>query len=82
MISSTELFKYVFMQLETEFEEQWTNGKVEGWENVTQENGHVVDQHAVIDLDYYSTVDELVEVGPEKLKEVIFSCCASYSFVK
>jgi hypothetical protein len=34
--------------------------------------------HTVIDLDFYSTVEELKEVGPEKLKEVshiIFSGC-------
>jgi len=52
-----------------EFEEQWSNGKVEGWENEGQENGHV-SQLTMIDLDYYSTVEELMELGPEKLKEV------------
>ena len=57
-------------QVVTEFEEQWANGKVEGWENKGPENGHVPAQHTVIDLDYYSTVEELMEVGPEKLKEV------------
>ena len=53
----------------TEFEEQWSNGKVEGWEDEGQENGHV-SQPNMIDLDYYSTVEELMELGPEKLKEV------------
>ena len=53
----------------TEFEEQWSNGKVEGWEDEGQENGHV-SQLTMIDLDYYSTVEELMELGPEKLKEV------------
>lgn len=48
---------------------------VEGWENDNQENGNVPTQHAVIDLDYYSTVEELMEVGPEMLKEVKVSCC-------
>ena len=57
-------------QIETEFEDQWANNAIEGWENMGQENGHVPAQHTVIDLDYYSTVEELVEVGPEKLKEV------------
>lgn len=52
----------------TDFEEQWTKGTVEGWDN--QENGHVTSEHTVIDLDYYSTVEELMEVGPEKFKEV------------
>lgn len=58
------------VQLITEFEEQWQNGAVEGWEGECQGNGHVRDLHAVIDLDYYSTVEELMVVGPEKLKEV------------
>lgn len=26
--------------------------------------------NTVIDLDYYGTVEDLIEVGPEKLKEV------------
>ena len=55
-------------QVETEFEEQWADGKVEEWENVIQGSEH--DQQTVIDLDYFSTVEELVELGPEKLKEV------------
>ena len=54
-------------QIETEFVDQWANNAIEGWENMGQENGHVPAQHTVIDLHYYSTVEELVEVGPEKL---------------
>ena len=54
------------MQVETEFEEEWANGMVQGWESVGQENGHDSNQHTVIDLDYYSTVEELVEDGHEK----------------
>lgn len=57
------------MQLESEFEEQWTNGEVPGWENKGLEKESVL-QESVVDLDYYSTVEELVELGPEKLKEV------------
>lgn len=53
-----------------EFEENWLAGRVHGWEKDNQENGHVPSQHAAIDLDYYSTVEELMEVGPERLKEV------------
>ncbi|CAI9758304.1 unnamed protein product [Fraxinus pennsylvanica] len=53
----------------TEFEEQWTNGKVEGWDNEGQENGNIPAEHSAIDLDYYTTVEELMEVGPERLKE-------------
>lgn len=60
----------IFSRVITEFEEQWSNGKVKGWENEGQENGHV-SQPTMIDLDYYSTVEELMEVGPEKLKEAL-----------
>ncbi|XP_034710280.1 splicing factor SF3a60 homolog [Vitis riparia] len=61
----------IFTKLATDFEEQWANGMVEGWENESQENGNVPTQHAAIDLDYYSTVEELMEVGPEMLKEAL-----------
>ncbi|KAI8006404.1 Splicing factor 3A subunit 3 [Camellia lanceoleosa] len=40
-------------------------------QNGAQENGYVSAQPAVIDLDYYSTVEELMEVGPERLKEAL-----------
>jgi splicing factor 3A subunit 3 len=48
---------------------------VPGWENMENkgtENGLSM-LETVIDLDYYSTVEELMEVGPEKLKEVSLS---------
>ena len=70
-------------QVETEFEEQWESGKIIGWENKGLENGHISSEESTIDLDYYSTVEELMEVGPEKLKEVppylysIMSCLGS-----
>lgn len=58
------------MQVWSDFEEQYADGKVEGWEN-GQDNELIPSQHTVIDLDYYSTVEELVDIGPEKLKEVM-----------
>ncbi|GAB4858456.1 hypothetical protein Ancab_009930 [Ancistrocladus abbreviatus] len=61
----------IFSKLMGEFEEQWPNGEVEGWENDRQENRHVPSQHMAIDLDYYSTVEVLMEVGPEQLKEAL-----------
>ncbi|XXG89988.1 hypothetical protein AAC387_Pa12g1862 [Persea americana] len=54
----------IFLKVEAEFEEQWAAGKVLGWENKGLED-------EVIDLDYYSTVEELMEVHPEKLKEAL-----------
>ncbi|XP_038875231.1 splicing factor SF3a60 homolog [Benincasa hispida] len=59
----------IFSKVESEFDERWTIGTIEGWENTGQENGHDSAQHSLIDLDYYSTVEELVELGPERLKE-------------
>jgi splicing factor 3A subunit 3 len=52
------------VQLESEFEEQWANEGILGWGNKGTE------KESEIDLDYYSTVEELVELGPEKLKQV------------
>lgn len=68
---SMKIIYYRLWQVVTEFEEQWSNQKVQGWDSEVQENGHVAAENTVIDLDYYSTVEELMEVGPEKLKEVI-----------
>lgn len=64
----------IFAKVETEFEEQWADGKVLGWENKGLENGHASSQESVIDLDYYSTVEELMEVGLEKSKEALAAC--------
>ncbi|TQD69433.1 hypothetical protein C1H46_045034 [Malus baccata] len=63
----------IFLKVETEFEESWADGNVKGWENEKQETGHVQDQLTMINLDYYSTVEELMEVGPEKLKVALAS---------
>ncbi|KAL0304398.1 UNVERIFIED_CONTAM: Splicing factor SF3a60 [Sesamum radiatum] len=61
----------IFSKVIAEFEEQWSNGLVEGWKNENHEDGNVQQQDAIIDLDYYSTVEELMELGPEKLKEAL-----------
>lgn len=37
--------------------------------------------HTVIDLDFYPTVEELMEVGAEKLKEVQFSSFPFFPFL-
>ncbi|KAK1302527.1 hypothetical protein QJS10_CPB12g01097 [Acorus calamus] len=59
----------IFSKLQTEFEELWAAKKVRGWENNDMENGHTSVQESVIDLDYYSSVEELIELGPQRLKE-------------
>ncbi|MED6211384.1 hypothetical protein PIB30_073195 [Stylosanthes scabra] len=61
----------IFSKVATEFEENWAAGKVRGWENENQENGHVPAQHTALDLKCYSTVEELMGVGPERLKEAL-----------
>ncbi|XP_050223582.1 splicing factor SF3a60 homolog [Mercurialis annua] len=58
----------ILSKVADEFDNEWENGKVLGWEKNAQENGA---QHTVIDLDFYSTVEELIDVGPEKLKEAL-----------
>ncbi|CAN6327909.1 unnamed protein product [Urochloa humidicola] len=55
----------IFAKLESEFEERWTNGEVPGWGNKSTV------EESEIDLDYYSTVEELIELGPEKLKHAL-----------
>ncbi|CAI0412856.1 unnamed protein product [Linum tenue] len=62
----------IFSKVVTEFEEQWKDGKVPGWGG-GQENGPVPAQDTSIDLDYYTTVEELMQVGLEKLKEALAS---------
>ncbi|XP_022140873.1 splicing factor SF3a60 homolog [Momordica charantia] len=59
----------IFSKGESEFEERWVTGTIEGWENTSKDDGHDTDPLNLIDLDYYSTVEELVELGPERLKE-------------
>ncbi|GLU18354.1 hypothetical protein SLE2022_346600 [Rubroshorea leprosula] len=61
----------IFSKVVSEFEQQWAEHKVQGWENDGQENGDAPTQHTMIDLDYYSMIEELMEVGPEKLKEAL-----------
>ncbi|WOH13325.1 hypothetical protein DCAR_0832834 [Daucus carota subsp. sativus] len=47
----------IFSKVKTELEEPWAS------------KGHDPSQHTAIDLDDYSTVEELIEEGPERLKE-------------
>ncbi|KAK3165090.1 hypothetical protein QOZ80_1AG0028790 [Eleusine coracana subsp. coracana] len=57
----------IFAKLEGEFEERWANGEVRGWEKES------VSQGFEINLDDYNTVEELVELGLQKLKEALAS---------
>lgn len=53
--------------MELEFEDQWIDGSIQGWEDrgIGCGSGELT-----IDMDDYDSVDELVELGPEKLKQV------------
>ncbi|EPS66442.1 hypothetical protein M569_08333 [Genlisea aurea] len=59
----------MFSKVISEFEEKWDSGKVEGWEGENQRKGDAQQKDAIIDLDFYSSVEELMVAGPEKLKE-------------
>ncbi|KAG6410033.1 hypothetical protein SASPL_128080 [Salvia splendens] len=61
----------IFSKVVAEFEELWTSGLIQGWQSENHENGNVKQHEALIDLDYYSTIEQLMEVGPEKLKEAL-----------
>lgn len=61
----------IYTKVVAEFEEKWSNGAIEGRDKENQENGNGPLPHNVVDLDYYSTSEELMEVGPETLKEAL-----------
>jgi hypothetical protein len=59
------------MQVEAEFEERWNAGTVQGWED----KGVGTEQTSsrgqpLIDIEDYDSVEELLELGPDRLKEV------------
>lgn len=59
------------MQVNAEFEERWNAGTVQGWED----KGLGTEQASsrlqpLIDVEDYDSVDELMELGPDRLKEV------------
>ncbi|KAK9077199.1 hypothetical protein SSX86_005535 [Deinandra increscens subsp. villosa] len=54
----------LFSKVTAEFEEQWADGKVDGWKGEAREDRYAYEQNTSIDLDYYITTNELVELGP------------------
>lgn len=54
----------IFYKVEADFEDRWQAGKSMGTNQLN--TGEVM-----IDMDDYESVDELVELGPEKLKEAL-----------
>ncbi|KAK8633486.1 hypothetical protein V6N13_014331 [Hibiscus sabdariffa] len=59
LISTRQYREYMEDLLEYQWEEQWANG----WERQGQEKKDDMGQHTMIDLDYYGTIEELMEVG-------------------
>ncbi|PWA98640.1 splicing factor SF3a60 [Artemisia annua] len=58
----------LFSKVAADFDEHWAEGKIDAWKDEPQENGHV---NASIDLDFYDTVEELVAIGGDRLKEAL-----------
>ena len=59
------------MQVDAEFEERWNAGTVQGWEDKGVGTEHTSSRgQPLIDVDDYDSVEELLELGPDRLKEV------------
>ncbi|GLJ52370.1 hypothetical protein SUGI_1114090 [Cryptomeria japonica] len=61
----------IFSKVDDEFEDRWAGGTVHGWEDKGLGNGEPSILQESIDLDYYNSVDELTELGPERLKQAL-----------
>ncbi|KAG0577495.1 hypothetical protein M758_5G153600 [Ceratodon purpureus] len=62
----------IFAKVDAEFEERWNAGTVQGWED----KGVGTDQAStrgqpLIDIEDYDNVEELLELGPDRLKEAL-----------
>eukprot|EP00246_Nothoceros_aenigmaticus_P004024 TRINITY_DN1531_c0_g1_i2.p1 TRINITY_DN1531_c0_g1~~TRINITY_DN1531_c0_g1_i2.p1 ORF type:complete len:334 (-),score=64.33 TRINITY_DN1531_c0_g1_i2:850-1776(-) len=60
----------IFAKVEADFDERWESGTVQGWEDKGLGNGQLsLMPESAVDLDQYDSVEALVELGPEKLKQ-------------
>ncbi|CAM6127542.1 unnamed protein product [Calypogeia fissa] len=59
----------VFSKVETEFNQLWDAGALDGWED----QGLGKPDDPMIDIDDYDSVEELMELGPERLKDALSS---------
>lgn len=57
----------VFAKLESEFEERWSQGEVLGW-TVSGPSSTALPAPGALDLDAFSSTEELLALGPERLK--------------
>jgi splicing factor 3A subunit 3 len=62
----------IFSKVESEFEERWEAGTVQGWEDKGVGNGQSLTTRSgsLVDVDDYDSLEDLIELGPERLKEV------------
>lgn len=61
----------ILSKVEGDFEDRWKAGSVQGWEDRGTGSGQSGTGELMIDMDDYESVDELVELGPEKLKQAL-----------
>eukprot|EP00243_Klebsormidium_subtile_P004114 TRINITY_DN17896_c0_g1_i1.p2 TRINITY_DN17896_c0_g1~~TRINITY_DN17896_c0_g1_i1.p2 ORF type:complete len:517 (+),score=201.30 TRINITY_DN17896_c0_g1_i1:191-1741(+) len=56
-------------KVETEFQNQWAAGSVSGWEGASEAGPKASEN--VLDVEAYDSVEELLEVGTERIKETL-----------
>ncbi|CAK9192058.1 hypothetical protein BDL97_01G100600 [Sphagnum fallax] len=63
----------IFSKVESEFEERWEAGTVQGWEDKGVGNGQSLTTRSgsLVDVDDYDSLEDLIELGPERLKEAL-----------
>ncbi|KAH7307226.1 hypothetical protein KP509_22G050500 [Ceratopteris richardii] len=59
----------VLAKVEADFEDRWKAGNIQGWED--RGVGSEKSDGISIDIDDYESIDELVELGPERLKQAL-----------
>ncbi|BBN09520.1 splicing factor 3A subunit 3 [Marchantia polymorpha subsp. ruderalis] len=64
----------IFAKVEADFEPSWEAGTVDGWEDKGLGNGQAsITQEPTIDIEDYDSIEELMELGPERLKDALAS---------
>ncbi|KAL3689105.1 hypothetical protein R1sor_015414 [Riccia sorocarpa] len=62
----------IFAKVETDFETNWEAGTVDGWADKGLGNGQSSTiEEPMIDMEDYDSVEELIELGPDRLKEAL-----------
>jgi splicing factor 3A subunit 3 len=62
----------IFAKVDAEFEERWNAGTVQGWEDKGLGTDQISSRvQPLIDVEDYDSVEELMELGPDRLKEAL-----------